>query len=110
VPDDVYEDPDIVAFLGLYPTLLGHCIVAPKQHVEDWVHDLSEDQFSRLQVVVQRVARAVAATVPTAIGLPDCDVRATRVPEQTRGRIPRSWGAGKSAPPGGGNPIAPLAA
>jgi diadenosine tetraphosphate (Ap4A) HIT family hydrolase len=63
--DDVYEGPDIIAFLALYPTLLGHCIIAPKQHVEDWVHDLSEDQFSRLQVVVQRVARAVAATLPT---------------------------------------------
>lgn len=63
--DDVYESPDFIAFLARYPTLLGYCIVAPKRHVESWVHDLDEDAFVALQRVAHRVARAVAASVPT---------------------------------------------
>jgi diadenosine tetraphosphate (Ap4A) HIT family hydrolase len=61
---DVYEDDDTIAFLNHYPTLLGYCLVAPKRHVEDWVHDLDDTEFIRLQRVVRTVARAVAAVVP----------------------------------------------
>ncbi len=62
---DVYEDADTIAFLARYPTVLGYCLVAPKRHVEDWVHDLGEDEYLALQRVVPRVAGAVAAVVPT---------------------------------------------
>jgi diadenosine tetraphosphate (Ap4A) HIT family hydrolase len=62
---EVYEDAAIIAFLARYPTLLGHCLVAPKRHVEHWVTDLGEPQFLDLQQIVHRVARAVAASVPT---------------------------------------------
>ncbi len=62
---EVYEDDDTIAFLARYPTLLGYCLVAPKRHVEDWVHDLGEPEYLRLQTVVLQVARAIAATVPT---------------------------------------------
>jgi histidine triad (HIT) family protein/ATP adenylyltransferase len=61
----VYEDADTIAFLSRYPTLLGYCLVAPKPHIESWVHDMEEGEYLALQSVVQRVARAVAATVPT---------------------------------------------
>jgi diadenosine tetraphosphate (Ap4A) HIT family hydrolase len=61
---DVYEDEDVIAFLARYPTMLGYCLVAPKRHVESWVHDLDEAQYLALQHVVHRVARAVAAVVP----------------------------------------------
>jgi diadenosine tetraphosphate (Ap4A) HIT family hydrolase len=47
------------------PTLLGYCIVAPRRHAEDWVHDLDDPEFLALQHVVRRVAGAVAAVVPT---------------------------------------------
>jgi diadenosine tetraphosphate (Ap4A) HIT family hydrolase len=60
----VYEDADTIAFLSRYPTLLGYCLVAPKRHIESWVHDMEEGEFLALQSVVRRVARAVAATVP----------------------------------------------
>ncbi len=59
---------DTVAFLSRYSrysTLLGYCLVAPKRHIESWVHDMGEAEFLALQRVVHRVARAVAATVPT---------------------------------------------
>jgi diadenosine tetraphosphate (Ap4A) HIT family hydrolase len=60
----VYEDAATIGFLTRYPTLLGHCLVAPKRHVEDWVHDLDEAEYLALQQVVHRVAWAVAGTVP----------------------------------------------
>jgi diadenosine tetraphosphate (Ap4A) HIT family hydrolase len=61
---DVYEDEDTIAFLNAHPTLFGYCLVAPKRHVEDWVHDMDEAEFLALQRVVHRVARAIAAVVP----------------------------------------------
>jgi diadenosine tetraphosphate (Ap4A) HIT family hydrolase len=61
---DIYEDADTVAFLSRYPTVLGHCLVAPKRHMESWVHDMDEAEFLAMQRVVRRVASAVAATVP----------------------------------------------
>jgi histidine triad (HIT) family protein/ATP adenylyltransferase len=62
---DVYEDAETIAFLSRYPTLLGHCLVAPKRHVENWVSDLDEEQFLAFQRTVHRIARAIAASVPT---------------------------------------------
>jgi histidine triad (HIT) family protein/ATP adenylyltransferase len=62
---DVYEDADTIAFLASPSTLLGHCLVAPKRHVESWVHELGEAEFLALQRVVHRVAMAVAGAVPT---------------------------------------------
>jgi diadenosine tetraphosphate (Ap4A) HIT family hydrolase len=61
----VYEDDDTIAFLNRYPTLLGYCLVAPKKHVESWVHELTESEFLSFQRVVRQVGQAVAATVPT---------------------------------------------
>jgi histidine triad (HIT) family protein/ATP adenylyltransferase len=61
----VYEDDDTVAFLNRYPTLLGYCLVAPKRHLESWVHDMEPREFLRFQRIVHAVARAIAATVPT---------------------------------------------
>lgn len=61
----VYQDAETIAFLNRWPTLLGYCLVAPKRHAEDWVRDLDDAEFLALQRVVHRVARAVAATVPT---------------------------------------------
>jgi diadenosine tetraphosphate (Ap4A) HIT family hydrolase len=62
---DLYEDADTIAFLARWPTLLGHCLVAPRKHIESWVNDLDVDQFLAFQRIVHRVARALAASVPT---------------------------------------------
>ncbi|OKI68927.1 HIT family protein [Micromonospora sp. CB01531] len=61
----VYEDDDTIAFLARNPTLLGYCLVAPKQHIESWVLEMRQDEFLRFQGVVHAVARALAATLPT---------------------------------------------
>src|SRR5215469_545952 len=55
----VYEDAGTIVFLNRYPTLLGYCLVSPRNHVEDWARDLSEAEFLAFQRVVHRVARAV---------------------------------------------------
>ena len=39
--------------------------MAPKRHVEDWVHDLEEREFLAYQRVVHQAARALAASVIT---------------------------------------------
>lgn len=62
---DVYEDADTIAFLARWPALVGHCLVAPKRHVESWVHGLDEDEFVAFQRIVHRVASALAASVLT---------------------------------------------
>jgi histidine triad (HIT) family protein/ATP adenylyltransferase len=61
----LYEDDEWVAFLNRYPTLLGYTLVAPKAHIEDWVHELHEEQFLRFQSVVRLVALALADCLPT---------------------------------------------
>lgn len=61
----VFEDESTISFLVRNPTLLGYCLVAPKRHVESWVHGLDEADFLALQQVAYRVAHAVSAAVPT---------------------------------------------
>ncbi|MBG0566148.1 HIT family protein [Actinoplanes aureus] len=61
----LYEDGDTIAFLTRHPVQLGYCLVAPKRHVESWIHDMEELEFLRFQGAVRKVALAVAATVPT---------------------------------------------
>ncbi len=60
----IYSDDDFIGFLTRYPTLPGYSLVAPKRHVEDWVDDLAEDEFLRMQTVVRRVAVAIKAVLP----------------------------------------------
>ncbi|MEV4233872.1 MULTISPECIES: HIT family protein [unclassified Nocardia] len=61
----VFDDGTHIAFLGRYPTMYGHVLVAPKAHIEHVVRDFEQDAFLRLQAVVYRVARAVEAVVPS---------------------------------------------
>src|SRR5215813_4904681 len=62
---EIYEDATTTAFLVRYPTLLGHCLVAPKQHSRTGYLSWGEQQFIAFQRTVHRVARALAASVPT---------------------------------------------
>ncbi|UAK30709.1 methyltransferase domain-containing protein [Nocardia asteroides] len=57
----VFDDGEHVAFLNRYPTLPAYVLVVPRRHVEDVVGDLTTEQYLRLQSVVHRIARAVAA-------------------------------------------------
>src|SRR5579864_9550310 len=55
---EIYRDDNTIAFLVRWPTLLGHCLVAPRRHIESWVDELDEAGFLALQRVVHRVGRA----------------------------------------------------
>ncbi|MFH8488720.1 HIT family protein [Streptomyces longisporoflavus] len=55
----VYEDDDHIAFLDRWPTLPGKVLVAPKDHVEHAVRELDEGAYTRLMLVVRKVALAV---------------------------------------------------
>jgi diadenosine tetraphosphate (Ap4A) HIT family hydrolase len=59
------DDGEHIAFLGRYPTLLGHVLVSPRRHVEHLVRDLDAESYLRLQRLVYRVTRAVEAVVPS---------------------------------------------
>ncbi len=54
-----------VAFLNLYPRLIGYTLVAPLEHRTGVVDDFELDEYLELQKRVHRVGRAVAATVHT---------------------------------------------
>ncbi|MFI0444181.1 HIT family protein [Actinomadura sp. 6N118] len=57
--ETIYEDDDHVAFLDRWPTVPGKVLVAPRLHIEHVVGDLDEAAYTRLMLVVRRVALAV---------------------------------------------------
>ena len=60
----VYEDEVVIAFLNRFPVLLGHALVAPKEHVEHVTGDFEEDEYVALQRAVHRVSEALRTAVP----------------------------------------------
>ncbi|GGJ80876.1 hypothetical protein GCM10011583_10490 [Streptomyces camponoticapitis] len=61
--ETVYEDDAHIAFLDRWPTLPGRVLVAPKAHVEHVVRELDEEAYTRLMLVVRRVALAVESVL-----------------------------------------------
>ncbi|MFJ6141768.1 HIT family protein [Kitasatospora sp. NPDC092286] len=61
----VLDDGVHVVFLDRYPTLPGKLLVAPRAHIEDAIGGFTEEEYAALQLVVHRVATALATAVPT---------------------------------------------
>ncbi|WP_406054358.1 HIT family protein [Streptomyces sp. NBC_01077] len=55
----VYEDADHIAFLDRWPTVPGKVLVAPRRHVECVVSGFTEDEYTRIMLIVRKVALAV---------------------------------------------------
>jgi diadenosine tetraphosphate (Ap4A) HIT family hydrolase len=62
---EIYRDDFAVVFLNRFPTLLGYTLVAPREHRISVIEDFTEDEHLRIQLLVHRVGRAIAASVPT---------------------------------------------
>jgi histidine triad (HIT) family protein len=58
----VYEDEFVLAFLDIFPIAYGHTLVIPKKEVDSWL-DLSGEQYLYLQIMSQKIAKAVKQVV-----------------------------------------------
>lgn len=59
----VYESDDIIAFLGKYPTLYGHTLVAPKEHKTRVTGDFTVEEYLAFQRTIHAVSEAVSEEV-----------------------------------------------
>jgi diadenosine tetraphosphate (Ap4A) HIT family hydrolase len=54
----IFEDEKHIAFLDLYPTAKGQCMIVPKKHVGGLESfNLSDEDFSDLFIFVKKVAK-----------------------------------------------------
>jgi len=58
----VYEDAKTLAFMDVMPETEGHVLVVPKEAAQD-ILDLSADGLTAMMATVQKVARAVDASL-----------------------------------------------
>ena len=59
----VAEDEHCYAFLDINPMAEGHTLVVPKHEV-DYIFNLNDEEYTRLQLFAKRVAAAVEKAVP----------------------------------------------
>lgn len=59
----VAEDEHNFAFLDINPLAEGHVLVIPK-HETDYIFDLSDDEYTSLQLFAKRVAKALREAFP----------------------------------------------
>jgi len=59
----VAEDEKHIAFLDIYPLVLGHTLVVPKKEV-DYIFDMDSNELADLMVFAQKVAKAMKKVVP----------------------------------------------
>jgi histidine triad (HIT) family protein len=65
----VYENSHAVVFLDKHPINVGHVLVVPKHHVASF-HELDENPFTELMLVVRRMASVLDATYqPRKVGM-----------------------------------------
>jgi histidine triad (HIT) family protein len=59
----VAEDEDCLAFLDINPLVTGHTLVIPKREV-DYLFDLDEALYTKLQLFARKVSAGVRKAVP----------------------------------------------
>ena len=58
----IAETDKALAFMDIFPTSVGHCLVIPKQHGEK-LHDIDEDSAAECGRLLNRVAKVVPGVV-----------------------------------------------
>lgn len=59
----IAEDQDYIAFLDVFPLVVGHVLVVPKKEV-DYIFGLDTDTYIGLQVFAKRIALAIDKAIP----------------------------------------------
>ncbi|MBK9732695.1 MAG: HIT family protein [Chitinophagaceae bacterium] len=59
----VAENDEYIAFLDVFPLVIGHVLVVPKKET-DYIFDIDDDQLSGLMLFAKKVAVAVQKSVP----------------------------------------------
>lgn len=59
----IAESDRFLAFLDVFPLAKGHTLVIPKKET-DYIFDLSDEEFSGLQLFSKKVAKAVEKAIP----------------------------------------------
>ncbi|MBY0427219.1 MAG: HIT family protein, partial [Cytophagales bacterium] len=57
------ETDDFIAFLDVFPLVLGHTLVVPKKEI-DYIFDIEDSQLAHLHVFAKKVAKAVGKAIP----------------------------------------------
>lgn len=60
----IHRDDQLIAFLSQPQALRGHVLVAPIEHREQIIDDLSAEDYLRIQEFIQRLGKAMHRTLP----------------------------------------------
>jgi histidine triad (HIT) family protein len=59
----IAEDENFLAFLDVFPLVVGHTLVIPKKEI-DYIFDMDDQLFSGLHLFSKRIAKAVEMAIP----------------------------------------------
>jgi histidine triad (HIT) family protein len=59
----IAEDDNYLAFLDVFPLVVGHTLVIPKKEI-DYIFDMDDDLFNGLHLFSKKIARAVEMAIP----------------------------------------------
>lgn len=88
----IAEDENYIAFLDVFPLVVGHVLVVPKKEI-DYIFDLEDQYLAGLHVFAKRIAKALHKAVPckrigvAVIGLEVPHAHVHLVPMQSVGDI-----------------------
>ena len=58
----VYEDDNVLAFLDINPSSIGHTLVVPRDHWEN-IHEIPEKILAEIIIVTKKISIAIKKTV-----------------------------------------------
>lgn len=59
----VAENADFIAFLDVFPLVMGHTLVVPKKET-DYIFDMDDAELAELMIFAKKVAKALRSVVP----------------------------------------------
>jgi histidine triad (HIT) family protein len=59
----ILEDENFLAFLDVYPLVVGHTLVIPKKEI-DYIFDLDDQMLAGLHTFSKKVAKAIEKAIP----------------------------------------------